>query len=372
MLLDEYIDIKITNRNITHFKNLGYSVIFNKLCNVKIKDLCNNSLIKVNVSCDHCNNVEYASYDHYLSSFNKHDGLYFCGKCRQEGYKYMLKKKYGVENVFQLEKVKEKIKKSFNEKYGVDHVSKIKDVKSKIKEKYNNKTQNEKQNIFIKGRKTKKEKYINGNYDKEKYKETCNEKYGFNSHLQCETIKAKIKQTFNEKYGSDSYIGSIEGQETKEKRMLELYGVKHPIQNTEIKLRIKETMLKKYGVEYPVQNKVFFEKCNFSAFRMNFFKNTGLIYQGTYELDFLEKYNELLIIENGPIIQYPYNGELKFYYSDFYIKKFNLIVEIKSSYTYFKFLEKNIAKKEACINKKYNFIYIINKDYIEFNEKYLK
>jgi hypothetical protein len=46
--------------------------------------------------------------------------------------------------------------------------------------------------------------------------------------------------------------------------------------------------------------------------------------------------------------------------------KHSIIIEIKSTYTYNKDLEKNIAKQDACVQQGFNFIFIINKDYSNF------
>ena len=51
------------------------------------------------------------------------------------------------------------------------------------------------------------------------------------------------------------------------------------------------------------------------------------------------------------------------YFPDFYYKEKNLIIEIKSTYYYNKYLNKNLAKQEACISQGYNFIFIIDNDY---------
>ena len=56
----------------------------------------------------------------------------------------------------------------------------------------------------------------------------------------------------------------------------------------------------------------------------------------------------------------------KVYYPDYYLPEYNLIVEIKSDYTYKKELDKNICKRKSCVEQGYNFIFIINKNYDEF------
>ena len=53
--------------------------------------------------------------------------------------------------------------------------------------------------------------------------------------------------------------------------------------------------------------------------------------------------------------------------SDFYIKKLDLICEIKSSYYYNKYLEQNLLKEEYS-KKEHNFIFIVDKDYTKLLE----
>ena len=56
------------------------------------------------------------------------------------------------------------------------------------------------------------------------------------------------------------------------------------------------------------------------------------------------------------------------YHPDFYLIKYNLIVEIKSSYYYKKHLKKNLAKRKSTIKNGYKYIFIINKDYTKFDK----
>ncbi len=91
-----------------------------------------------------------------------------------------------------------------------------------------------------------------------------------------------------------------------------------------------------------------------------------MTYQGTHELDFLTKYYDKLEITEMDSIVYFFNEKNRHYFPDFYITKYNTIVEIKSTYYYKLYLDKNLAKKEACLTNGYNFIFIIDKDYTEF------
>ena len=64
--------------------------------------------------------------------------------------------------------------------------------------------------------------------------------------------------------------------------------------------------------------------------------------------------------------KYIFENNDHYYFSDFYLKLKNLIVEIKSKYTYEKYLDKNLIKQKTTIGLGYNFMFIIDKNYEEF------
>lgn len=135
MILDKYVEVTIINHNIDHYKKLGYNVKCKDKINVNPEELTSGSHYKINCKCDICNNEKQLKYQDYLIVFNKHN-KYVCSKCRNEKFgnlnfkisdkinknrKTSLNKKYGIDNVFKLQIVKNKIKKTFIEKYGVEH-----------------------------------------------------------------------------------------------------------------------------------------------------------------------------------------------------------------------------------------------------------
>ena len=186
----------------------------------------------------------------------------------------------------------------------------------------------------------KKDKYYCKKCTPIEYKKTCLEKYGVDNISKLDITTKKIKEKNLEKYGVDSYAKTLE-----------------------FKKRYKETCLEKYGVENASQNLQIFSKQQKSRYEIFQYNNSDIFYQGSYEKDFLDKYYEKLNISKIDFINYRFDNKNKKYYPDFYISKYNLIIEIKSLYTYNKYLDKNISKKQACIELGYNFIFIINKDY---------
>ena len=56
-----------------------------------------------------------------------------------------------------------------------------------------------------------------------------------------------------------------------------------------------------------------------------------------------------------PVIPYKQKGRNRKYYPDFYIPHLNVIIEVKSIYTFERDPDKNLLKKEACIQQGYKF-----------------
>jgi hypothetical protein len=54
-------------------------------------------------------------------------------------------------------------------------------------------------------------------------------------------------------------------------------------------------------------------------------------------------------------IKYKFDNKLRSYYPDIYIKSINMIIEVKSEYTYNQHLECNLAKQDACLEMGLNF-----------------
>jgi hypothetical protein len=287
----------------TNYSKLGYEKK-DGFYNVKIEDLPKNSHKKIKVKCDICGNEKELSYRKYNKNISN-GGYYSCSqKCSKDKKINTFNKNYGVDNPFQSEEIKEKIKETNSKKYGSEIYLKSDDYKIKNK------------------------KFL--------------EKHGVDNIFQLEYVKEKSKET-----------------------CLKKYGVENPTQSEEIKKKSKETCLKKYGVEYPMQN----EKIYYKNLKNNYLKKNiyNLQYQGTYEYDFIDRYYNRYKIYNAKPINYIFEEKKKIYYPDFYLPDFNLIVEIKSLYTYKLHLKRNLLKKEACIKNRYNFLFIIDKSYKEID-----
>lgn len=60
-----------------------------------------------------------------------------------------------------------------------------------------------------------------------------------------------------------------------------------------------------------------------------------------------------------PKIEYEFEGKKRRYFPDIWIPKHNLIIEVKSTWTYEKDLEKNLLKKKATEQMGYAFRFVI-------------
>lgn len=239
-------------------------------------------------------------------------------------------KKYNVDNVFKSNDIKNKIKESCLNHFGVENPAQAEEVKQKTK------------NTCLKKFGV---EYIFQNEDvKEKIKQTNLKKFSVEYTFQNEEIMRKSKQTRKAKYKNGWF-----NDETMKRTLLEMYGVDHNMKNPET-----------------------FEKAQKSSLHAHVFNDTNLYYRGTYELDFLKKYYHIFnSIEKGPYIKYEYRNTDHVYYPDFFIPSLNLIVEIKSSRTIVLDGENKVLAKCLAAKKQYNFIMILDKNYNEFNKKYI-
>jgi hypothetical protein len=199
------------------------------------------------------------------------------------------------------------------------------------------------------------------NYKTIRHKECIYEKYGVINNFQREDIKIKSKKTKLKKYNDGNYTNVEKQIKTKSKLF------KEGKYKESISRRI-QTNIKLYGVEHPYQNDKIFLMGQKTAFKIKKFKDTILSYQGSYELDFLEKFYDKIDIENGPSIPYLFEGKNKMYHSDFYIPSRNLVVEIKNSYLFTKDKKRIEIKEKATNLNGYNYIIIVDKDYSEFKK----
>lgn len=209
------------------------------------------------------------------------------------------------------------------------------------------------------------------------------ERYGCTNNLHIPEIREKIKNDWIKKFGSDNPMKNKEVQEKSKQTNLRNRGVEYPAQCPIVLKKYKQSNIKKYGVDnifktdiprnkcfekYGVYNALscpdIFNKANRYKRKKGLFPSGGkYVYQG-YENVAIALLCEIYEEENInigdckriPIIEYfnPIKNKLCTYFPDIFIKKDNLIIEVKSKYTFKQMIKENLAKHQACLNLGFN------------------
>lgn len=369
MIVSKKVIIEINNHNLHIFRKKLKSKYDLKigLNEISISDLSKGSHCLVEVECDSCGIINNMSWKNYIKNTKNETDIYCCKKC----------------NNF-------KVRRTNLKKYGVVCNSQLESNKKMVVDKWENKTLEEIEKIIDNRKETCLEKYGVDFYTKTdeykiKSKETWLERYGVENPSYSEDVKAKRVKTKLENFGfinnsqTDEWkdrIAEIWKNRTKEEsdKILEnrkitcniKYGVDNYTQTDEWREKTIQTCKIKYG--YPSHNQCPFvhNRQQKSGLKNKKHEKSNLSYQGTYELDFLEKYYGKIRIEKIDPIEYSLNENVHYYHPDFYLPDYNLIIEIKSSYTYNYDIEKNMAKEDYSLKAGYNFLFIIDKDYSVF------
>ena len=194
MLLTKEVEVRPSGKMIKYYKDKGYDAKYHKPLLVKVEDLPNGSHAVINVLCDYCKSevfsLAYYDYNKEIETISKHA----CKNCVGKKIKDAFVKKYSVDNISQLNYIKEKKKKVFVEKYGTETPLQNKEIMKKAME-------------------------------------TNLSKYGYTNPSQVPEFREKAKRT-----------------------TFEHYGFKSPSQNEEIKQKIRDTNIQRYGVPYTMQS----------------------------------------------------------------------------------------------------------------------
>ena len=189
-----------------------------------------------------------------------------------------------------------------------------------------------------------------------KRKKTNLEKYGDENYTNIE----KNKKTKLEKYGDENYNNRKLSEETCVKNN----GYSHWFKSKEGKeFIISNNKNRNYTMSLDTHIK-WCKSCKTKKI-FKFPSGKEVLVQG-YEPQviqlLLEKYQESqIIVEHNtkPKIKYEFDNKIKNYFCDIYIPDENLIIEVKSTYTFELHYEKNIAKKNKCLELGYNFLFYI-------------
>lgn len=164
MLVTKTIKILINKRNLRYYVKLNSDIKVGDTIDIDVKDLSKGSHIFVDVDCDKCGEHKRMMYKTYKYLLDE-NGLYFCIKCSASiRTKETCIKKYGVDNVYKVDWIKQKQKNKVMEKYGCEYYSQTDEYK-------------------------------------EKFKKTCLERYDCEHHLQNIEILNKRNKTNLDKYG---------------------------------------------------------------------------------------------------------------------------------------------------------------------------
>jgi len=222
----------------------------------------------------------------------------------------------------------------------------------------------------------------------EKKRQTCKLRYGDEMYRNVE----QIKKTNLERHGME--FPWAFGGELHTKLILEKFNVDNVFKSPIIIQRIKANRFKRTGYMSHMQDPEFKEYFDNLCFERtgyynpfsdpkimekaleNGYKNKKITlpsgniinYRG-YEhvaINYLLQYYSELEIEtkpsNIPKIKFAFNGKDGIYYPDIFIPSENRIIEVKSTWTYKKDLEKNLTKQQACLDYGYNFEFWICSD----------
>jgi len=195
MIKNKFITIKISKKNIEHFKCHYKDIKLGDIIQIDPSNLQKNSNIRVDVICDICGierNIKNQSYIKNINSCSKYP-IYTCDKCSHIKIKEFNKKKWGVDYYSQTEEYGDKFRSTMLYRYGVEYA------------------------------------------------------------LQSEELKEKAKKKNLEKLGVEN---PFMDSEMIQRKFKEKWGVSHPSKVPELKEKAKQTMLSKWGVEYSLQNKV--------------------------------------------------------------------------------------------------------------------
>lgn len=222
--------LEITNKNIKYYINKKFNCKIGDIISIPTDTMPKMSHNKVIAICEVCNSENELPFSKYNRNKDR-QGFYSCMKCSDKKRKVTNIKKYGIDNAFKREEVKEgnrkwmssgefknKSKETIIEKYGVDSYSKTDEFR-----------------IMMSGFQIERIKYLKENDEyftslslpdnRLKRENAMFEKYGATYSFYIPDIKRKIQNTNFEKFGHISPFGNRDVQEKSISRIRELYGV---------------------------------------------------------------------------------------------------------------------------------------------------
>jgi hypothetical protein len=308
-----------------------------------------------------CNNITSKNkYGNYM--------LYCCKDCKSISTKAKFAITYANKD---MNTILEKRQATNIEKYGVDNVSKTTTVRAQLK-----KTTT--LTATIRTAKTKVTNLLNHGVEstnslqsvKDKKKESFLEKYGVDHQLKIPEIAASVS-----KKNTDNAVDRLAKATITN---IDRYGTENPLSNKDVQNKRTDTMIERFGVENASQNPEIHAKKVKNGYKSKQYimPSGAIIFLQGWENkaldDMLKEYTEKEIstktAEIPRITYYDDNGKKHYYFPDFYIAKDNLIIEVKSEWTYNKNVPRHNMKRDACLAQGYKFKFMIYKKTNEYTE----
>ena len=216
-------------------------------------------------------------------------------------------KKYGVDNPFKADEVKEKIKSTNLKRNGAEYPSQVQEIQ-------------------------------------EKRRKTNLKRYGVSEPLKSKKIRNKIRKTNLKRYGVSCIFQAPEIEKSIRRTHLEKYGVPYNTQSSEVMQKIKVTVGKVY--KFPSGREEYVE--GYENFAID------------YLLQFYNEKKLILSYPDMPEIWYSYKSKKHKYFPDIFIPSENIIVEVKAYNDWWRRNPKKIFKlKQKAVEKLgYSFWYI--------------
>lgn len=218
MILDEFVEMRLNQRNMRYYEDKGYKIpkhidknnnlvgIVGETIMVNVKDLPPKSNLNINVECDVCHLPKVLSFANYQKSINIL-GFYACSKCKGKKLSIIIKN-YSDEK---KKEIFEKMQETYKANHGNYPFSQAPD-----------------------------------SLDKKEH--TLCDKYSVNHQMKAECIREKVNQTNLKKYGATRAIGLPEYREKAKVTNLLRYGVEYASKSQYIKDKIRNTNMIRYGI----------------------------------------------------------------------------------------------------------------------------
>lgn len=240
--------------------------------------------------------------------------------------------KYGVTNPTKNSEVQKRRRQHNVEKYGVDHPYKTRELQDRVAA-------------------------------------TNLERYGSENPFGSKAIQKKLRATNMQRYGVENVSQNPVVQARREATFLRKYGVGSILESDLTKEGFKKWSLENYGTEHPMQNSFYLRKHNRKKFLRRSVEIGGKVFsvQGYEERVLRELVHSGLPVEaietdptKVPEIWYTKeNGKRARYYPDIFIPSRNWLIEVKCMYTFLVEKEENLRKRAACLEKGFQFNFII-------------